>query len=102
MKRRLLAAAVLALFAVAGAAQAGGDAAAGKTKAGTCAGCHGANGEGSGTNPPLAGLSEDKFVQAIGEYQSGKRSNTAMKVLSKKLKAQDVEDIAAYYSSLKK
>ncbi|MGC2520732.1 MAG: c-type cytochrome [Burkholderiales bacterium] len=102
MKRGLLTAVLVALFAVAGAAQAGGDAAAGKTKAGTCAGCHGANGEGSGTIPPLAGMSEDKFVQAIGEFQSGKRSNTAMKVMSKKLKAQDTEDIAAYYSSLKK
>jgi cytochrome c553 len=102
MKHRVLAAAVIALFAVAGAAQAGGDATAGKTKASTCAGCHGANGEGSGNNPPLAGMSEDKFVHAIGEFQSGKRTNTAMKAFSKKLKPQDVEDLAAYYLSLKK
>ena len=102
MKHRLLAAAVIALFAAAGAAQAGGDAAAGKTKAATCAGCHGANGEGTGNNPPLAGMSEDKFAQAIGEFQSGKRTNTAMKAFSKKLKPQDVEDLAAYYLSLKK
>jgi len=102
MKHTWLAAVVTALFAMTGAALAGGDAAAGKTKASTCAGCHGASGEGSGNNPPLAGMSEDKFVQAIGEFQSGKRTNTAMKAFSKKLKPQDVEDLAAYYSSLKK
>jgi len=98
-------AAVVALvvtLGVAGAAQAGGDAAAGKAKAGTCAGCHGANGEGSKPNPPIAGMKEDQFVQAIKDYQSGKRNNAVMKTMTKSLSEQDMANLAAYFASLKK
>jgi cytochrome c553 len=102
MKHEILILGMVTLLGVVGVAQAGGDAQAGKSKTNSCEGCHGPSGEGVGSNPPLAGMNEDKFVQAITEYQSGKRSNTAMKAFAKKLNEQDVANIAAYYASLKK
>ena len=102
MKGTLLAAGIIAAFGLTGAAYAGGDAAAGKARAATCAGCHGANGEGKAPNPALAGLSEETFTQAIKDYKSGKRSNPIMKTFASQLKSQDVENLAAYYASLKK
>jgi len=102
MKRMLLTSAALALLSMFGIAQAGGDAAAGKAKAGACAGCHGASGEGTKPNPPLAGLPEAKFVQAMKDYKSGKRPNPVMKSFAGPLSDQDFENLAAYYASLKK
>jgi len=102
MKRTLLVAGIIGALGVAGAAQAAGDAQAGKAKAATCVGCHGANGEGKAPNPKLAGLAEDKFIQAMKDYKSGKRPNPIMKALAGQLKDQDVENLAAYYASLKK
>lgn len=96
----LVAVGVLAL-AVAGSAGAG-DAKAGKEKSGACAGCHGANGEGSGQNPPLAGMPEKGFIQAMNDYKSGKRANAMMKNFAMPLGDADVANMASYYASLKK
>ena len=102
MKRILLTSAAITLLSIYGIAQAGGDAAAGKAKAGACAGCHGASGEGNKPNPPLAGLPEAKFVQAMKDYKSGKRPNPVMKSFASPLSDQDFENLAAYYASLNK
>ncbi len=102
MKRTLLTMTLLALLGIVATAQAGGDAAAGKAKAGSCVGCHGANGQGSGANPPLAGKSEEALAQALQEYKSGKRNNPVMKGFASKLSDQDMANLAAYYASLKK
>lgn len=102
MKRTLLTTGIVALLGIFGAAQAGGDAAAGKAKAATCAGCHGASGEGMKPNPALAGLPEGKFIQAMKDYKSGKRPNPVMKSFAGQLSDQDMANLAAYYASLKK
>ena len=101
MKRTLLIAGFFALLGIAGTTQAAGDAAAGKAKAGACAGCHGANGEGKAPNPPLAGKAESAFVQAMQDYKSGKRNNPIMKTFATPLSDQDMANLAAYYASLK-
>jgi cytochrome c553 len=101
MKRTLLIAGVVALFGVFGTAQAGGDAQAGKAKAGACAGCHGANGEGKAPFPALAGKKEDQLIQALKDYKSGKRDNAMMKTFATQLSDQDAANVAAYYASLK-
>jgi cytochrome c553 len=101
MKRKLLTAALIASFACIGIAQAGGDAAAGKAKAGSCAGCHGAAGEGKDKNPALAGKAEAGLAQAMMDYKSGKRVNPIMKTLTGNLSDQDMANLAAYYASLK-
>ena len=101
MKRTVLTVGFIALFGI-GAAQAAGDAVAGKAKAAVCAGCHGANGQGVAPNPPLAGMNENQFIQAVNDYKSGKRAHAIMKGMVGSLSYQDTANLAAYYVSLKK
>ena len=101
MKRMLSTLGIFALLGFVSAAQAAGDAQAGKAKAGACAGCHGANGEGVKPNPALAGKPEGEMVQALMDYKSGKRANPIMKTFATQLSDQDMANVAAYYASLK-
>ena len=101
MKHALLYAGLVLSLGIVGAAQAAGDAQAGKAKSASCAGCHGANGEGKAPNPALAGKSEDAIVQALQDYKSGKRNNPIMKSFASNLSDQDMANLAAYYASLK-
>jgi cytochrome c553 len=101
MKRMLMTVGACALLGFVVTAQAAGDAQAGKAKAGACAGCHGANGEGVKPNPALAGKSESEFVAAMQDYKSGKRANPIMKTFATPLSDQDMANLGAYYASLK-
>ena len=101
MKRMLSILGIFALLGFVSAAQAAGDAQAGKAKAGACAGCHGASGEGVKPNPALAGKPEGEIVQALMDYKSGKRANPIMKTFATQLSDQDMANVAAYYASLK-
>ena len=102
MKRTLMTIGIFALLGFfAAIAQAAGDVSAGKTKAGACAGCHGANGQGVAANPALAGKSEADIVQALKDFKSGKRANPIMKSFASQLSDQDMANVAAYYASLK-
>ena len=98
---RLLSVAAMMFWVGIGVAHAAGNAAAGKAKAAVCAGCHGAEGQGVGTNPPLKGLSEAQIVQNLEDFKSGKRSNAVMKGISAGLTGQDMANLAAYFASLK-
>ena len=100
MKRTLLIATIIVASLV-GAAQAAGDAATGKTKSATCVACHGANGQGVAPNPPLAGKPQAQQVQALKDYKSGTRANPIMKGMAASLSDQDMEDLSAYFASLK-
>jgi len=99
MSRLLFAALALAL---AGAAQASGNAEAGKEKAAqVCAACHGADGNkpAAPENPILAGQYYDYLVKALSDYKSGKRENPIMKGFASTLSKKDIEDVAAWFSS---
>ncbi len=100
MKEALLIAGLAVVVGI-GTAQAAGDPAAGKAKSASCAGCHGPTGKGVAPNPAIAGMSEAQFVQAMHDYKSGKRPNPMMKNLASSLSEQDIENLAAYYASLK-
>lgn len=100
MKQMLLPIGIALVLGI-GAAQAAGDVAAGKAKAAACAGCHGANGQGVAPNPPLAGMAAEKFVEAMKDYKSGKRNNALMKSIATPFSDQDLENMGAYYASLK-
>ena len=100
MARRLTATIVFASFAIAGIAQAAGNAAAGKDKSAVCAGCHGDKGQGIAPNPALAGKPEADLVKALKDFKSG-RVNSVMHGLTASLSDQDIENLAAYYASLK-
>jgi cytochrome c553 len=101
MNRMLLTALIVGSVGLAGAAQAAGDAAAGKAKATACAMCHGPNGEGTQMAPKLAGEDPAKFVQALADYKSGKKDNAMMKAQVGSLSDADMANLAAYYASLK-
>ena len=81
---------------------AGGDAAAGKEKSATCAACHGADGVSQiPTNPILAGQYSSYIEHALKAYRSGGRQNAIMAGFASQLSDQDIEDLAAWFSSQK-
>jgi len=89
---------------LAGTVQAKGNAENGKTKAAqVCAACHGADGAQpvAPENPILAGQYPDYLVKALSDYKSGKRANPVMKAFADPLSKQDIEDLAAWFSSRK-
>lgn len=104
---------VLVSFGLAGFTQAGGDAAAGKTKAAACAGCHGADGNSLAPNfPKLAGQNVRYLIKQMQDIQCGalsaeeqakrKCSGRSIAMMAGQLdrfKDQDLADIAAYYAS---
>ena len=98
------AAAIALLLTFVQGAAAGGKAEAGKAKAAqVCAACHGADGaKPSGPDQPiLAGQYYDYLVKAMADYKSGKRNNAIMKGFATSLSVQDMEDLAAWFSSQK-
>lgn len=80
---------------------AAGNAAAGKQKAGVCAGCHGAEGNGGAdpTWPKLAGQHENYIVKQLQAFKSGARKNPIMSGMAAGLSQKDMENLAAYFSS---
>ena len=103
MKHMQCAAVLVAALGLATGTAWAADAAAGKAKAVSCAGCHGASGEGKGpAGPAIAGMAEDKFVQALKDYKSGKKANAPMKGITGGLSDADMANLAAHYAALKK
>jgi|SRR5262245_31669382 len=95
---------ILLALTVAGAAQARGNAASGKAKAAqVCAACHGPDGSkpSAPDQPVLAGQYYDYLVRALSDYKSGARKNGIMKGFADQLSKQDIEDLAAWFSSQK-
>ena len=101
MTLKLIATIVIGLLGTIGTAEAAGDAAAGKAKSAACAACHGDKGQGVAPNPALAGQPETEQVKALKDYKSGTRANPIMAGMAAPLSDQDMEDLAAYYASLK-
>jgi len=88
------------LMGVSGMVYAEGDAAAGKSKAAMCAGCHGADGNSAvAAFPNLAGQNVKYLVKQMNDIKDGKRSVPAMTGLLNASSDQDMADIAAYFSS---
>ena len=82
-----------------------GDVKAGATKAGTCAACHGLDGNPTDPQyPRLAGQSERYVAHQTGAFKSGER-NTGMAVMMKPFAdaftAQDMRDLGAYFATQK-
>ncbi len=86
------------------AAQAAGDAAAGKAKAVACQACHGADGVAIVPSyPNLAGQNAEYMVNQLKAFKSGERKgaqSAIMAPMSAGLSEQDMEDVAAYFASL--
>ena len=92
------------LFAVALSAgdAAAADAAAGKTKAATCAVCHGLNGLSKNPEAPnLAGDNANYIIKQLNAFKSGARQHEQMTIVAKSLSDEDIANLAAWYSGLK-
>jgi cytochrome c553 len=101
MKRLLLAGVALAFLSTGAAAA---NAENGKAKAAqVCAACHGPDGNkpSAPDQPILAGQYYDYLVRALTDYKIGRRTNAIMKGFAAQLSKQDIEDLAAWFSSQK-
>ncbi|ALV93348.1 MULTISPECIES: c-type cytochrome [Pantoea] len=94
-----------ALLAAALPVFADGDVNAGAQKAATCLACHGAEGKSAvPLYPNLAGQHAPYLLHSLQAYKKGERSGgqaEVMKAFVAGLSDQDMEDLAAYYGSLK-
>jgi len=98
---RKVSAVLFSVLMVAGVAQAG-DKVAGKAKAASCAGCHGATGVSANPMwPNLAGQKEAYLVKQLKAFKDGSRKDPMMSPMAKPLSDKDIANIAAYYGSLK-
>lgn len=78
------------------------DVAAGKAKAAMCAACHGANGISAiPMYPNLAGQKAQYTVKQLKAFKSGTRKDPVMAPMAMALSDKDMENLAAYYASLK-
>ena len=78
------------------------DAIAGKTKATTCAACHGSDGNSLvAMYPKLAGQSELYIIKQLKEFKVGLRKNAIMAGMAAPLSAKDRIELASYFSSQK-
>lgn len=81
-------------------ATATGNAVDGQQKAATCEACHGKNGHSLDPNyPNLAGQHKSYLIKALSDYRAGRRVNAIMGSFASQLSNQDIEDLAAWYSS---
>jgi cytochrome c553 len=86
------------------AVEARGNADNGKAKAAqVCAACHGPEGNkpSAPDQPILAGQHYDYLVRSLTDYKIGRRNNPIMKGFAAQLSRQDIEDLAAWFSSQK-
>jgi cytochrome c553 len=77
----------------------------GKAKfASVCSTCHGANGEGMGTFPKLAGLTADEVAAKLKDYRAGKQMGAQTAIMAgvaKGLTDDDIGMLAAHIATLK-
>ena len=102
MKRQILATASALILAASANVAIAGDAAAGKTKAASCAACHGANGISAvPTYPNLAGQKEAYLVKQMKAFKDKTRTDPTMNAMAAPLSDADIANISAYYAGLK-
>ena len=102
MRRLLLVAIAGASLLLSVSASAAGDAAAGKAKSGVCGACHGPDGNSSNPLwPNLAGQHAAYLIKQLKDFKSGARKDPVMAPMASPLSDQDMENLAAYFTSQK-
>ena len=98
---RLILIGVAASILGSGLARADGDAMAGRKKALQCQACHGLDGVAKIPEASnLAGQTNVYLVSALHAYKSGDRKNDMMSTIAPMLSDDDIDNLAAYYSSI--
>jgi cytochrome c553 len=102
LARGLIASTAL-LLGMTSLASATGNVQAGQTKASTiCLACHSLDGNSVNPEwPSLAGQHEQYIIKQIRAFRAGERVNTLMSPIAMTLTDQEIEDVAAYYSTQK-
>jgi len=78
------------------------DPAAGKSKAGPCAACHGADGNSAIAQfPVLAGQTARYLYLQLKDFKEGRRSEPSMEPFVAKLSREDMLDLADYFAAQK-
>lgn len=101
IKRATVAFAVLLL--ISGVAVADPSASTGKAISGQCAACHGSDGIAVNSQyPDLAGQNYKYLVTQLQRFKSGERNNAIMHGIASGLSKTQIQDLAAYFSSVKR
>jgi cytochrome c553 len=80
----------------------GADAEAGKAKAQVCAACHGEGGNSTNPQmPSLAGQPAQMVATQLYQFREGNRKNDQMSPMAEKLTNPEMNDLAAYFASVK-
>jgi len=81
---------------------ASGNATVGKVKSSACKRCHGTSGMSKNPKyPNLAGQQELYLIKALEDYKNGKRNDNTMRSVVSGMSSSTMDDLAAYYSSIK-
>lgn len=81
-------------------AKAEGNAEAGKAKSAACVACHSTDGNSlTPMWPKLAGQSPNYIVKQLTDFKAERRTDPSMAPMVAPLSEQDIEDLAAYFSS---
>ena len=104
LTRITMIAAVIVLLSLAGGVQAAGSAERGADLTFDCIECHGMDGKGSFETPSIAGKDQAYLLKRLRGFYSGNRKSIddIMHIYTEDRTDQDLQDLAAYYSSLKK
>jgi cytochrome c553 len=91
---------MVAVLGWSGSALAAGSKEAGQAKAATCAACHGMDGNSVNPEwPSLAGQHASYIAGQVKGFKAGLRQNILMTPMAATVTDQDVDDLAAYFSS---
>jgi len=102
--KKSLIVALLTLLSMAGGVQAAGNIDRGADLTYDCIECHGMDGKGSFETPSIAGKDQAFLLKRLRSFYSGKRKSldNIMHIYTEDRTDQDLQDLAAYYASLKK
>jgi cytochrome c553 len=79
-----------------------GDPVLGRKVAAKCQVCHGLDGQSKNPEAPhISGQVERYIIKALNRYLRGEREDPQMSMIVKQLKDDDIENVAAYYASIK-
>lgn len=84
-----------------GPALAAGDRELGQHLSSECVTCHNPSGKNAAGVPQIAGWPDDQFVAVMNSYKEKQRDNPVMQTIAERLKAEDIEALAAYFGGLK-
>jgi cytochrome c553 len=91
---------MVAVLGWSGTALATGSKEAGQTKAATCSACHGMDGNSVNPEwPSLAGQHASYVIRQVKSFRASQRQNVLMAPMASILTDQDIDDLAAWFSS---